>query len=208
MKTKKMTWSAGLLMMVVLAGGVNSASANLLLNGSFEEPVLGPDQDRTSTVTNWVDATYDRVAKGSLYGGAPDGNQLAEVIGMMVQSPGIQLVAGTTYKLTFLTRDMDPAVDSENVGCIYMTDTSTSTNQVTHLASKAVETDTTWASGECQFTCDPTQAGKYMVVMLGTTSWSGYSLFDNVVLTPEPASMFLLATGGLMMLRRRGQHLA
>ena len=89
---------------------------NLLVNGSFEDPVVEGDWNIFATVAGWTIALSNGLElwANGFYGGASDGNQNAELDG---NSPtkitqNVTTVAGATYELRF---DFSARPDADSI---------------------------------------------------------------------------------------------
>jgi hypothetical protein len=177
------------LVTAALCLGAVTAQAGVI-NPSFEDPVgniQGAPTGWTATSTNvWTDPETESDP-------APDGDQYLSVKGgtWVAQVTDIQMEAGMTYTVE-----------------VYARGTNASLYLFLDGAQKALTTETSsgWTVLTAGFTCDAADAGKYLEVALngnnGTTDWQNYDLV-TVEVTPEPATMGLLALGGLGVLIRR-----
>lgn len=210
---------------------VSSASANLIVNGSFEDPVLDPGVQvsmQAGEVPHW-DYIYGADAKVVNAPGAMapmDGNNLA----YMRDSAGAcgQIVgatqANTTYTLTLdvgsastwsgMTPNAYVALTKFDSAGTYLGEydymgLTTDPQSSRYIPDLGPGTSTVVT---ITYTTDAViPAGEQIGVVLGINPVtpvpfvSGGAVWDNVVLTavPEPATMSLVALGGLAMLRRK-----
>ncbi len=198
---------------VMMVAGVMGAialpvGANLVTNGSFEGPVV-PVGGAIANIapTGWIlteDFYYCRLIN---WGIAQDGVQNFQTQRKSLwQNTGIPMVEGVQYTLSFWTRQ---EVANEGVNNIrellFAAPDATSIGWypiLTYVETSQATADT-WEQWSCSYTCNAANAGKYLLVMVdGTARLGHYTYIDNVVLTPEPATLILLSLGGLILRRK------
>jgi hypothetical protein len=197
------TQCLGWLAIVVLGLGIGPVGA-ALVNPSFEDPSAAGG-DINLAPTGWT-------ASGGAVWTSADTTNFAPVDGLQYVSLGngttlyqftdIVAQAGTTYTASVYGL-CDRAVGGNNVFLTLLAGTGISDYSV--VAQTAAHSDTfTWVQLTASFTCTAEDAGKNMAVYLngGAGSWC-WQQYDDVTLTPEPATMGLLAVGGLGVLFRR-----
>ena len=93
---------------IALAGAATAANAaNLVTNGSFEDPAIGGSWEPVASVPGWVNATESTIeiqTTGLGYITAADGNQYIEVNGNVpsyIHTTALATVAGDSYYFSF-----------------------------------------------------------------------------------------------------------
>jgi hypothetical protein len=166
----------------VVTGGIQVCAVgdNLLVNGSFEEPVVSGQWEIFSTIVGWVTSLSDGLELWrNFMGGASDGDQNAELDGNSATrvSQTVATVPGATYELRFdfsprpNTTLADNVVEAAVDGSALMTVTGDgmslgSTDWTTHSATFVASTTLTDIAFEDKGT--------------GTVAYG--SLIDNTVL--------------------------
>jgi len=209
---------------VVLVGLLAQvASANLLVNGDFEQPVLAPGTEvavSSGQVQGWSSLLASPAVgnyPGSIYG---NNTNIAYTTanGFMIQMAG-EIQPNTTYTLT---ADIGPSIywyGLSSFAGVEIAEFNSSGNFVADLAyvgyagpnpiadpgpGNMTKVTVTYTTG------DTVTAGNQIVVALGinqTPEGGRGAIWDNVVLTanavPEPATMGLLVLGSIAGLLRR-----
>ncbi len=198
----------GVTLTVMLALAASSASADYVINGSFEDPALPPDSATNNVAPpNWT-VTGDVWFQQRNTGDAQDGSQHVRTQRKSFwQNTGVQMQAGVTYTLSFWTRQEVANEGVNNVrGLIFAAPDSTSIGWypiLTYVETCQTAAET-WEQWTRSYTCSAANAGKYLMIMVdGSERYGHYTNIDNVVLTPEPATLALLSLGAIL-LRRRG----
>lgn len=199
----------GMLVCAALAGVVGSASANILVNGSFEESEgLNPGSGWTpvgggsGAITGWTTLGSGVDYMGTLWP-ASDGihsldlNNTSE--GGVSQSFGT--TAGHRYTVTFdMSANMfgGPAIKTMDVSA----GGSVESFEFDYVAAGATPADPAWASHEWSFVATSSTT----TLTFASTVGSVYGpALDNVVVTgiPAPASMLVLMGFAGFVRRRR-----
>lgn len=208
------------LVTLALAGIVPAASANLILNGSFESNTAG------TTVYNMDNVSASSiVADINAYGAAAEIDLMETVsdiygldpihgsykLGIHTVTPGgaqdefsfdlsSGIVAGTDYDLSFYAHavtDFDPGTNGVEIGV-----STSATSFGTLVYSTGALSTTAWGLYSTTFTAPI--SGAYLTVRSygGEETWSHIDGFDLTVV-PEPTSLVVLGVGALALLRRR-----
>lgn len=196
--------------------------ANLITdNPSFEQPAMASGTQGGSP-TDWYYHAYNASSGGAVFntdgtasfsGGARDGSQL--VYGRnyrLHQTTGVQMVEGVQYTLTLWnhadTVDYTGYSFNSIGGLGYAT--GPNDNQYTDDLNMQYWLNTGgWQQLTMHYTATAADVGNYLVVICGdgnssgTTSVIPWTAFDDMVLTPEPATIAVLSIGGLLTLVRR-----
>lgn len=179
--------------LATLALFVGSASANMLVNGDFENNLAGwQAPDGNVVLDGYAPAAGSRAA---MIIGIPD------PVGVDVRLfQEISLTAGTTYTLSGKYR-IDRAKDANNwrpvsIGFFQTADFNGSLAQFTDTASAAKG----WTDFSIQYT--PATSGNAFVL---ASVWKSAAIMsvDSLTVVPEPATLSVLALGGLTLIRRR-----
>ena len=224
----KKTLLAGLATGVLILGLAGMAQANLLTNGSFEDPAITGTWARVaedavpgwSTVNyfgpgGWVDGssvnTAIEIQRDTLFGPAAEGHQYAELdldsdSGQKVGIWQFLPEAAGQYELTFAFSPRNGV--SDNTLGVYIDSafgTADSTYAWYSFGPVAGSTGTSWTYYSIQFT---SLGGDSVVAFfdLGADDSLGTFLDDvKVDPIPEPATMLLMGTGliGLAGARRK-----
>jgi len=201
----KFSASSALAVLGVAAGlGLSTpAHANLLTNGSFEDPSIGTWYlNETTSIPGWTVTTnnVDVVAQG--YNGpsaAYDGQQYLDLVGYGstggIQSQSFATVAGQTYRLTFAyaNNPWSTSTASANVRVQDGTSNTLLLQEVTHSGST---TNTLgWSLFSQSFIADGTSATIRFDETVG--GGNGGVMLDavGVAAVPEPATWALMVLG-------------
>ena len=200
--------SLGLLVAAALCWMVVPAGA-ALVNASFENPqVPTGNVDYELTGNDLPGWTY--VDSGTTYHpwvshavAAPEGAQYGEIYNYtyLYQISDITMEAGKTYTATVWAKDTRD-LDEETVHLSLIAGDYT-----TVVATDSADANQAWVL-TASFTCTEAEAGSLIGVMVGGPCSSGWESYDAVTLemVPEPATMSLLAVGGIGVLIRRKQR--
>jgi hypothetical protein len=195
--------------MVCILAIAGLASANLLQNGSFEDPVVpaGSNYLEYPVLSGWTvqNSIYYVVFKQ--FGFTPvDGlNELYLFGGTLTQNTGI-ITPDTIYELNFAAGIVDgqTPIYSEVVllsqysdGGVVYTDRLAAIN-----LGEVITASNQFLSGNLTFDSSiyPWIAGRDLLVQVVSNSYLHFDNFDLTVI-PEPATMLLIASG-LAMLRK------
>lgn len=205
------------LAIIVTAMGVGTANAAVIFTEDFESPnATGSENPRLTpdgwewTVRGREDISGLNVSDGDqfLHGYHGGGNFAIQTTSTILSDT---VISGSTYTLSFKAWEASRglhfearllAIDDDNGGA------------VTELASDSFESDGVHTSkaGAYDFTLETTPtsyAGQRLAIDINGSPYSSshHSAFDDVELTssviPEPASLALLALGGLLIAGRR-----
>ncbi|MBN1555373.1 MAG: PEP-CTERM sorting domain-containing protein [Phycisphaerae bacterium] len=196
MKTKLRT---GLLLTAVLGLAVAPAGA-ALVNPSFETPVIPEGQVELNAVpTGWTIAGSTPYLSKVVT--PPDQDQYVDMAkgSALYQISDMVMETGVTYTASIYAKcDREISGDNVYLGIV-------AGDYTTVVASTTDHSDTdTWVLLTTSYTCTEEYNGQLAGVRLGQNTaawcWQGY---DMATLTPEPATMGLLAVGGLATLFRR-----
>lgn len=192
-----------------------SAHANLLVNGSFEDPSL-----RASSLAQYTDGqtigagwTVFNATTGPVYlisngydssiPNAPDGTQLIDLYGGDIQQ-GVTLTAGK-YNLSFEQSAYASGSTTNNYGNVSYDVVGASGSVFGGLQNSTVGGGM-WVAVSTSFTVTTSGAFNLSFQQLNP----GPGLVDNVILTsaqavPEPSSVLILAglAGSVFLLRRK-----
>lgn len=217
-------------LLLVLVLGLNSLyGANILLNPSFETPVVGSGGflqlgTGSSSLTDWIvtgaacgtncililDTNY---AEGSLTFNAQAGNQSLDLTGGYNTVDGgvqqtVNLATDTNYLLTFWVGNMDNRDSAySSASAVQLVINGISIDTFTNSAS--TDNLINWAQFSFNFT--PTQDSNAIQFVNATGANDNFAGLDNVSLdvasagVPEPATfgIMALALGGIAAFRRR-----
>jgi hypothetical protein len=208
---------------LALAGLASFGSANLLSNGSFEDPVVDQTAHRneygaganigawtvasTNSSVEQIDNDYNTVYGSDFWWSTPAGNQyiyMASFVGQSEITQSVNLTAGTQYDFSFLS-----AAFKGQYGTAYGSVTYDIVDGSLNSAFGGPQTIVTgdnadWSQFGSSFTAGTT--GTYMVKFDSVPGSA--SLIDNVQLNspvPEPLSLTVLGAGALAVLRRRAR---
>jgi hypothetical protein len=203
----------GLLLVGAVGVFALPAGANLITNGSFEEPALAPGGSIDNTAPpGWTltPGVWER-QQNTGSENAKDGNQDVRVQTVRLwQNTGVAMVPGTTYTLTFwataVSENQSTSYNVEGIIFAHSDDTGIGwENMRAYTQAYHAGPDFNWTQYTVQYTAVADDLGKYLLVELDNQDTYAYTRFDDVVLTPEPATMGLLAMGGVFaLLRRKG----
>ena len=191
------------------------AHANLITNGSFEEPEVTSDNNWTlvnnADIPGWTSVRYGQIElqEVGLYSNpddeAADGSQWAELdsLGSDLIFQSVNTTIGTEYILTFaFAARPDTGIADNQLGWGV---TSGQSYYFTEVADGSNETLPQWEYYEFVFTA---QSANTLIIFedLGTDNALG-TLLDDVTLkvVPIPGTLALLLSGivGLVAVRRR-----
>lgn len=208
----------GLVTSMFLLGGVVGASANLLINGSFEDPIVlahGGQWEQFNTVNGWGNAEVTEIQTKSLFGDAADGNQYVELDSItgnnlnhwLVQTFNTEI--GKEYIFSFAYSPREGVLDNTlNAGVAsYKSQAGDWLTSDTLFADGSNMTGTNWTYHTYSFIADWTSAT--VAFQDGGIDDSYGTFIDAVSVTaapvPEPSTMLLFGTGlvGLVGLARR-----
>lgn len=182
---------------------VAGASANLVVNGSFEDPLISDNSFLAVTagsgvLTGWtVGGTSIDVLSGPSRFVAADGNQSVDLVGTPGPGDVSQLLAttdGTTYKIRFALSRNDEG------GSVADKDVDFSFGSYTENLLGAVQNS--WTYFERTIVADSS-----LTELKFSSDASGFfgGLVDDVSVeaVPEPASMAALTLGAMALITRR-----
>jgi hypothetical protein len=210
--------SSALAVLGVAAGLALStpSHANLLTNGSFEDPSIGTWYvNEPSGIPGWTVTanSVDVVAQG--YNGpsaAYDGQQYLDLVGFGstggVQSQSFATVAGQSYLLTFAyaNNPWSTSTASANVRVLDGTSNTLLFGEVTHSGSTTNKLG--WSLFSRSFIADGTSSTIFFDETVGANS--GGVMIDavGVAAVPEPATWALMVLGfaGLGFMGYRQSH--
>jgi hypothetical protein len=187
---------------LVLGLAVSAAQANLISNGGFES-------DGVSSATGWSHTSGDCVSFNYITDGSEvhSGNSSINVLqptGACAwwESSSFSVTAGTTYTLTSWVKVVDLWADhpvDTYVKLGFNSGSGMVSNVVTSAASQDwTEYTMTWTASE-----DRSDVRAVLAYVQPSYVWSPRAAyFDDVTVTPEPATLGLLAIGGLLLRRK------
>lgn len=205
------------LIVAVCMAGSACADTNMLVNGSFEDPVVSPISKFVSYVTGqtmgsgWVvdfarfdsdilDKNY--TGGGADWPGSSDGNQYCYVgdsLGLATISQGVHLLGGTQYSLSFdIATFFSPAVNATLIVDIQQGGASVLGGGAVTFQQLYSNNPGIYATKTLDFTV-PAE-GDYRLVCTSPEG-SGTNV-DNFRLVPTPGAAMMLL-GGLVGRRRR-----
>lgn len=196
---------------------VGSAQANLLVNGSFE---LGPNPDYypgtggDTTVTGWTGLAtgYEwfvpSTVYGGIYGSASDQLACVDLANLTYSNGGIgqtfATTAGAQYMLTF---DMTTSTYAGRSGYGAMSASVDSGFSTTSSAYSVTNNQLpfVWTSYSLLFTAQASTSTLRLECFQDANL--NFAVVDNarIEAVPEPASVVALASGALLLLRRRSR---
>jgi MYXO-CTERM domain-containing protein len=204
--------------LAALAVAVPAFGQNLLTNGGFDTDLSGWTYGKASwgadipMVHNGTGPGQPTARPGYAgtggWGGTPDGNR-------WIYQTVTGLTVGQTYTLSADIAVMYGAAQAVNGSCWWQLgqepgaydagnmDSGSTATLVANISSPAGGLQTDWVPYSGTFTATDTSATIFLKYGGNGTNWQYYGAYlDNVSLTPEPASLALLALG-LPLLRRR-----
>lgn len=190
-----------LLVMIVLVCMIASgpAKANLITNGSFEDPpVTGRTWGFYDAVTGWSSTEQIELQTNALFGPAADGNQYVELDsnsgdGNQWLVQGFDTTAGQEYTFTFAYSPRPNVSNNDLWAGVYSGGGWLTINALS--ASGVGLSGTDWTYYSYSFVADDASA---TVGFMDRGPDDGYGTFiDDVSVAPvpEPATMLLLGTG-------------
>jgi len=208
--TKNNVWQISSVMTAMFALVLffaGAARANLVVGGSFEDPVipLGSPYLLDISPTGWS-GTGDITVQG--YAGAVtsgDGNQWLDLNPGTDMGSGISQTiffnAGMTYEFSFLYNGGGGGSTKE-ISYLLVSGSGTLLSGVVSTAGMNVYGGTLWNTFSTPFV--PTNSGLETLSIVPNGSWSG-GFIDAVTISviPEPATLSLLALGTMFAGRRR-----
>jgi hypothetical protein len=197
---------------------VSLAQANLIVNGGFEQGTPNPDRTRYNGVTkvgvgagdidSWevysgeVDYFFNYYRELGTEGRWIDLHTTNDNIGGIRQS--ISTIIGQAYTLEFDVSGIDYESDALGGQTKYMSIQAGNDNNYIAYTSSVPAQWSGWESKKIQFTALSTVTwisfyGNNITEDQGNTGmW-----IDNISVTPEPATIFLLGLGAVMLRRKR-----
>ncbi|HWA82266.1 MAG TPA: DUF642 domain-containing protein [Fimbriimonadaceae bacterium] len=209
------------LAVLALVGLAAFGSANLIVNGSFEDPVVDQNAQRNEYGTNdamgagWTVASTDSSVEllsnaytvsygGDFWWTTPAGDQfvyLASFVSHSQIAQTVDLTAGVSYSFSFLSAAFKGSYGTSYGSVIYDIQDS-SANSVFGGPQTIVTGDyADFSQFGNSFTASST--GAYTLTFDSIAGTAG--IIDDVQLNavPEPASIVVLSCGALAILRRR-----
>ncbi|AQQ72404.1 hypothetical protein SMSP2_02788 [Limihaloglobus sulfuriphilus] len=191
-----------LLIVLIIVCLTISAGAGLILNGSFEAPVIANNSftqfDEGETIDDageWlvISGEVDLVRQGTIH----DGSQRLSLNGLNLGGKigqEIATVENQIYKVTYWSLDRDYAF---TVGVA-----ETSDGNYTEFENVDVTSSSDWTYKEFEFTATGAATWVIFESNVSGDTGAGIDLVD-VELVPEPATMLIFALGGLLLRRKK-----
>ena len=185
---------------IIILVTVSVAQANLITNGSFEQPVIPyADVEIFTSIEGWT-TTYGfsvEIQARDSGGGTPyEGDQLIELDGLESSNiiQDVATVNGENYQLSFAYAGRPEAPSGLNEIDVYWNNML-----LDQLRRSAGLTD--WEVKTYTVTATSDSTSLEFRDVGESTSYGGY--LDDIRLTPEPTTLLLLGFGGLMVRRKR-----
>ena len=216
MKFRSLAVAGGLLLVLCLTGPI--AKANLIVNGGFEDPVLGPGvfyQNEATSFSGWTVAPNNvDIVNPTVGWGAPaaEGNQVLDLVGFGATGG----IASTSFATTINTKYFFGFAYANNLGFpgasasynVYdASNTSLLGGTVTHSSSQTGNLNWNFVTGT--FIADSTTSNLQFTEIVGGNN--GGILLDAVEVSavPEPSTWAMLIVGflgvGFMAYRRNNK---
>lgn len=190
--------------------GASGLRAQILLNGSFEDPALPAGGNARGSGSNWTAPTNGGVyveTNGFGLGITPYGNQyvyLDRTFSDAQTVAGPSFTLGRTYTLSLMAADVF-GNDGDQLTVVLSGGVVVTQTFAVPIRSAGVG-NTPLVFVNCSLTFTPTSAAAVMVT-LTNSSRGGALILDNVQLVPEPSTWAMLGLGvvsaGVMALCRR-----
>lgn len=197
----------GMVLLLTLAGLVGQADANLVVNGGFENGpdwglpdnwTLGHDGGSSGMVQRGVNIVYDGTASLVLSRGGSGENQAFAY-------QDISVSKNAEYDFSFYGRvTPNEAYPGWNEAKMEIRDVVTNDLIASLVMDDVADGADVWVLKSGTFNSGDRE--QVRVICANSANWRGnYELgyFDEVTVTPEPATMGMLAIGGLGILFRR-----
>ena len=195
---------------LLLVISTNIAMGNLISNGSFE---LGPDPDNhiemfggDTRITGW-EVTGHSIDYNGTFCEHSDGNRSLDLVGHQ-PGGGIKQIFSTTPGQEYLVNfDMagnciDTGDPADNLRGLRITAAGQTSDEFIFDTTGHTNQDMGWVKESWSFVANNAQTTIEFYNTETLYTDHGASL-DNVVVVPEPATLFLLGLGGLALRRKR-----
>jgi hypothetical protein len=215
-KFKSLAVAGGVLSLLCLTGPI--AKANLIVNGGFEDPVLGPGvfyQNQTTSFSGWTVTTNNvDIVNPTVGWSAPaaEGNQVLDLVGYGATGG----IASTSFATTIGTKYFFGFAYANNLGfpgasaSYNVSDASNSSLRsgiVTHSSSETGNLN--WNFVTSSFVADSTTSNLQFTEILGGNSAGILLDAVEVSAVPEPSTWAMLIIGflgvGVMANRRNNK---